>query len=110
MKYFKHYETVDGVDRVKYFQPEDTNMCIPEAPGNMDYARMMAEVEGGYLSNGDLVAAGTSTIEEVDDTPVPTWQDNRIAAYGSWREQLDMMYHGTWNDHVASVKAANPKE
>jgi len=34
----------------------------------------------------------------------------RIAAYGSWREQLDMMYHGTWQDHVASVKAANPKE
>ena len=41
--------------------------------------------------------------------PVPTWQDNRIAAYGSWREQLDMMHHGTWKDHVAAVKAAHPK-
>ena len=99
MKYFKHYEIIDGVDRIKYFQPEDTNMCIPEAPDNSDYIRMMEAVE-----------AGEAEIVEVDDTPVPTWQDNRIAAYGSWREQLDMMYHGTWNDHVASVKAANPKE
>ena len=57
MKYFKHFETTDGVDRVNYFQPEGTNMCIPEADDNMDYARMMEEVE-----------AGTSTIEEVDDT------------------------------------------
>ena len=98
MKYFKHYEIIDGVDRIKYFQPEDTNMCIPEAPDNSDYIRMMEAVE-----------AGEAEIVEVDDTPVPTWQDNRIAAYGSWREQLDHMYHGTWEDHVASVKATYPK-
>ena len=95
MKYFKHSN--DGV--VTYYQPEGSNSNIPEAPGNMDYARMMEAVE-----------AGEAEIMEVDDTPVPTWEDNRIAAYGSWREQLDMMYHGTWEDHVASVKAANPKE
>jgi len=58
MKYFKHIETINGVDRVKYFHPEGTNMSIPEAPDNMDYARLLEEVE-----------AGTSTIEEVDDTP-----------------------------------------
>jgi NADH:ubiquinone oxidoreductase subunit F (NADH-binding) len=99
MKYFKHFETVSGVNNTKYFQPEDTNMCIPVCEGNTDYDRMMETVE-----------AGEAEIVEVDDTPVPTWQDNRMAAYGSWREQLDMMYHGTWEDHVASVKAANPKE
>ena len=99
MKYFKHYETIDGVARVKYYQPEDTNMCIPVCEGNTDYDRMI-----------EAVQAGKAEIVEVDDTPVPTWQDNRIAAYGSWGEQLDMMYHGTWEDHVASVKAANPKE
>ena len=98
MKYFKHYETIDGVARVTYFQPEDTNMCIPEAPDNSDYARMM-----------EAAQAGKAEIVEVNDTPVPTWQDNRIAAYGSWREQLDHMYHGTWEDHVASVKAEHPK-
>jgi len=69
MKYFKHFETIDGVKGFRYFQPEGTGLFVPEAPDNMDYARMMAEVEGGYLQNGDFVAAGTSTIEEVDDTP-----------------------------------------
>ena len=58
MKYFKHIETTDGVDRVKYFQPESTRMFIPDDPANSDYARMMEEVE-----------AGPATIEEIDDTP-----------------------------------------
>lgn len=57
MKYFKHVITEDEVKRTRYFQPEGTNMCIPEAEDNMDYDRMMEEVE-----------ASTSTIEEVDDT------------------------------------------
>jgi|TARA_R110002020_G_scaffold473848_1_gene703722 hypothetical protein len=99
MKYFKHFETTNSRIRVNHFQPEGTNMCIPEAEGNADYDRMI-----------ELVEAGEAEIEEVDDTLVATWSDNRIIAYGSWREQLDMMYHGTWEDHVASVKAANPKE
>ena len=101
MKYFKHFETTNNRVRVNYFQPEDASICIPVCEGNTDYDRMMEAVE-----------AGEAEIVEVDDTPVsvPTWEDNRIAAYGSWREQLDMMYHGTWKDHVASVKAANPKE
>ena len=57
MKYFKHIETIKGVICTRYFQPEGKNMCIPEAEDNMDYARMMEEV-----------VAGTSTIEEIDDT------------------------------------------
>ena len=98
MKYFKHFETTNNRVRVNYFQPEDTIICIPVCEGNTDYDRMMEAVE-----------AGEAEIVEVDDTPVPTWEDNRIAAYGSWREQLDHMYHGTWEDHVASVKATYPK-
>jgi hypothetical protein len=58
MKYFQHVITEDGVKRTRYFQPEGTNMCIPEAEDNTDYSRMMEEVD-----------LGTSTIEEVDDTP-----------------------------------------
>ena len=65
MKYFKHMLYGD----VANYQPEGTNTFIPPAPGNTDYNNMMAEVEGGYLTNGDFVSAGTSTIEEVDDTP-----------------------------------------
>ena len=42
-----------------YFQPEgNPNTSFPLDPMNMDSARMMEEVE-----------AGTSTIEEIDDTP-----------------------------------------
>lgn len=54
MKYFKHVETINGLERTRYFQPEGTNMCIPEAEDNTDYARMMADPD--------------TVIEEVDDT------------------------------------------
>ena len=47
-----------GFGGVVAFQPEGTNMFIPVDEGNTDYANMMREV-----------AAGESTIEEVDDTP-----------------------------------------
>ena len=58
MKYFKHVETINGLERTRYFQPEGTRACIPpDAPDNSDYARMTEEV-----------AAGTSTIEEIGDT------------------------------------------
>ena len=57
MKYFKHIETINGLERTRYFQPEGTRTCIPpDAPDNSDYARMVEEV-----------AAGASTIEEVED-------------------------------------------
>jgi hypothetical protein len=65
MKYNKHILKKDRVTgevfnetQTLYYQPEGKNMCIPEAPDNTDYALMLEEV-----------AAGTSTIEEVDDTP-----------------------------------------
>ena len=101
MKYFKHLND----SSVLYYQLEGTTMCIPHAPDNMDYVRMMEEV-----------AAGTSTVVEVDDTPVVTYADARRAAYASIGDQLDMQYHDaidgttTWKDHVKSVKDANPKE
>ena len=101
MKYFKHLN--DSV--VLYYQPENTNIYIPEAVGNADYDKILEEV-----------AAGTSTVVEVDDTPVVTYADARRAAYASIGDQLDMQYHDavdnttTWKDHVKSVKDANPKE
>ena len=38
------------------------------------------------------------------------YQRDRKPLYGTWEEQLDMMYHGTWKDHVAKVKQDIPKE
>ena len=64
-KFYAHYEIIvdsktgENVKITRYFQAEGSpNMSFPKAEGNMDYARMMEEVE-----------AGTSTIEEIDDTP-----------------------------------------
>ena len=101
MKYFKHM--LDG--RVMFFRSEgDSNTSFPEYLGNTDYDNMLAEVE-----------AGTSTIEDKPLDYVKTYADNRRDAYGSLGDQLDMQYHDavdsttTWKDHVAAVKAANPK-
>jgi ferritin len=72
MKYFAYYTTkhvnsnLEHEKKILYYMPETSakgvgnggQICIPLDPNNMDYARMMEEVE-----------AGTSTIEEVDDTP-----------------------------------------
>jgi hypothetical protein len=58
MKYFKHTGLIGDEKIFRSYQPEGTNMYIPHNPANTDYARMMEEVD-----------AGTSTIEEVDDTP-----------------------------------------
>ena len=66
-KYFKYISTKhhitgetlpDGGKRLRYYQPEGTAWAIPDDPNNTDYAKMLKEVE-----------LGTSTIEEVDDTP-----------------------------------------
>jgi len=43
------------------------------------------------------------------------WIEDRLQAYGSWQQQLDMIYWDgvngttTWADHIAEVKANNPK-
>ena len=38
------------------------------------------------------------------------YQRDRKPLYGTWEEQLDMMYHGTWKDHVDKIKTDIPKE
>ena len=54
MKYFKHIDN----GRTKYFAAEGVpGVNIPPDLDNVDYARMMEEVD-----------AGTSTIEDVDDS------------------------------------------
>ena len=103
MKYYKHFETLNGTDRIKYFQPEGTSMCIPNVTDNIDFSRMMGEVD-----------AGTSTIEGVDETIVLTYADHRRDDYPDMGDQLDDLYHkGAFSDEMAAklkaVKDANPK-
>ena len=103
MKYYKHFETLNGTDRIKYFQPEGTSMCIPNVTDNIDFSEMMEEVD-----------AGTSTIEGVDETIVLTYADHRRDDYPDMGDQLDDLYHkGAFSDEMAAklkaVKDANPK-
>ena len=72
MKYFAYYTTkhvnsnLEHEKKILYYMPETASkgvgnggqVCIPIDSGNTDYANMMREV-----------AAGESTVEEVDDTP-----------------------------------------
>ena len=101
MVYIRHIDN----DRIVHYSIKDNDtMSIPHAPGNRHYDRMMEAVE-----------AGEAELVEVDDTSVLTYADNRRRAYASAGDQLDMQYHDavdsttTWKDHVAAVKAANPK-
>ena len=100
MAIYKHYPNQDKRYVVVY--PHQT---VTLYEGSNEYKKMVDEVE-----------AGTSTIEEVDDTPVTTYVDGRIAAYASIGDQLDMQYHDvvdsttTWKDHVKAVKDAHPKD
>jgi hypothetical protein len=101
MKYYK----MTFEDQLLGYQPDPQEyggeLSIPHDPNNRQYAEMMEGVEADPPTN---------IIEDKPLDHVKTYADKRRDAYGSWGEQLDMMYHGTWEDHVASVKAANPKE
>jgi len=59
MKYYEHVEIKDGVKQTVCFISEaDPTTSFPKSARNRHYIAMTEEVE-----------AGTSTIEEVDDTP-----------------------------------------
>ena len=107
-KYFKHVDdekkNSSNPDGIRYYAAEGTpHINIPPDPDNMDYVRMMEEVD-----------AETSTIVEVDDTFVRTYADNRRNAYPAIGDQLDDLYRkGAFSDDMAAaikaVKDANPK-
>jgi hypothetical protein len=48
-------------------------------------------------------------IEDVAAFALENYAELRACLYAPTSEQLDMQYHGTWDAHVAAVKAAFPK-
>ena len=64
--------------------------------------------------------AGTPVIPKADieammvelkaDYDSKQYQRDRSPEYGSWEDQMDMMYHGTWEAHVQAIKDKYPKE
>jgi hypothetical protein len=98
------FEKLSGDDLPNRFRITDgTKTTIANIGSDLFY-----ELEQ-KAANGDI------EVVLVDDTPVPTVDELRIAAYGPIGDQLDEIYwdqvNGTtnWKDHVAAVKAANPK-
>jgi len=48
-------------------------------------------------------------IDDYDRFKLSNYRDLRRVMYADWREQLDMLYHGTWEEHIMSVKNQFPK-
>ena len=102
MEYIKH--SINGT--FTHYSMNEGRMSFGKSPGNSQYDDMLAEVE-----------AGTSTITEQDDTPIPTWEEKRTASkadggYGTWGEQFEMIGEGTmaaYKTHIAAVKTRHPK-
>mgnify|MGYP003659803122 CR=1 FL=1 len=72
----------------------------------------LARWDGVY----DNTKADRDKIQEDANNPALTVSQARRVAYGDLGEQLDMQYRDLindttiWKDHVAAVKAANPKD
>lgn len=45
------------------------------------------------------------SVEDIEAVRIRHYAPLRRGAYGSWQQQLDMQYAGTWESHVAEVKA-----
>ena len=67
------------------------------------------------LTNEEYEQLITDRAESRFDVQENGWIEDRLQAYGSINDQLDMMYwdnvNGTtiWKDHIAQVKSDNPK-
>ena len=75
---------------------------------------------GPYIKEWNVSGVAKPTDEQLAsyETAANTAESNaqvdatRKAAYGSWNEQLDEIYHDidAWKARIAQVKADNPKE
>ena len=67
---------------------------------------VITEFPGGIPSQADQ----DKWTKEYEDYMVSiAYKEKRRPEYGSWEDQLDMMYHGTWEAHVQAVKDKYPK-
>ncbi len=76
------------------------NASIPIAEGNRDYQQFLQDVK----KEGISIVEGADVVEP-DYVALRTGEDG----YASIGEQLGMQTDGTWDDHVAEVKAKFPK-
>ena len=76
------------------------NASIPQAEGNRDYQQFLQDVK----KEGISIVEGADVVEP-DYVALRTGVDG----YASIGEQLGMQTDGTWDAHVAEVKAKFPK-
>jgi hypothetical protein len=76
------------------------NASIPQAEGNRDYQQFLQDVK----SQGISIVEGADVVEP-DYVALRTGQDG----YASTGEQFGMQTDGTWDAHIAEVKAKFPK-
>ena len=72
------------------------------------------------MVNGKIVELTDAEIQELtqlradekERLDARAWKDNRITEYGSWRDQLDEIFHDidAWKTRITKVKTDNPKE
>ena len=93
----------------------------PDAFEDRDPARRTGAINGVHV----YFTAEEETARDAEEKAVADeradyeanhkWKDDRRDAYGDIGDQLDMMFHDladgstTWQDHIAKVKADNPK-
>jgi len=93
----------------------------PDDPAQREANRRVSSIDGVhcYFTKVEEEARDKEeavvAAERLDYETNHKWKDDRKAAYGDVGDQLDMMYHDladgstTWTDHIAKVKADNPK-
>ena len=78
----------------------EDGVFIPTDPSNRDYQQFLQDVK----SEGISIVEGADVVEP-DYVALRTGEDG----YASVTEQLGMQTDGTWDTHVAEVKAKFPK-
>jgi hypothetical protein len=76
------------------------NASIPQADGNRDYQQFLQDVK----KEGISIVEGSDVVEP-DYVALRTGGDG----YASTGEQFGMQTDGTWDAHIAEVKAKFPK-
>ena len=93
-----------GTSILRDYDGETWTTCIPLCSGNRDYEQFVQDVS----------EQGIEIVEGPDVKELP-YDRLRVSEYPSREEQFDMMYWDkvndttTWQDHIAQVKADNPK-